>query len=204
MAGRDGGGSSTFERIRDAATREFAHGGEAASIRGIAEAAGVSPGLVQHHFPSKAYLREAIDEHVLALAVEAFAELDTTGPDDDVFEELAQRVTAIVRDHPDALLYVARSAADGEPGGLGVFDAFVALATAQLEALRDEGRLDPELDLQWAALHVVVFNLATLLFREAIENHVPEPLDTAPGLERWHNADTRLFRRGFLRAAERR
>jgi hypothetical protein len=183
MAGRNGGDPDTFESIRDAALREYAETGDAASI---------------------ADLREAIDEHVLSIAADAFAGLDPDGADGDVFEVLAERVTAVVREHPDALVYVARSAIDGEPGGLGIFDAFVAIATAQLEALREAGRLDPDLDLQWAALHVVIFNLSTLLFREAIENHVPEPLDTAPGLERWHNADTRLFRRGFLRAAERR
>lgn len=204
MAAHNGGDPTAYERIRDAATREFAQSGDRASVRGIADAAGVSAGLVQHHFPSKAELREAIDEHVVSIANRAFRDIDPEGSGDEVFEDLAERVTGLVRDHPDALLYVARSAIDGEPGGLGIFDAFVAIATAQLEALRDDGRLDPDLDLEWAALHVVIVNLSTLLFREAIEHHVPEPLDSAPGLERWHNADTRLFRRGFLRAAERR
>ena len=204
MGRQNGGDPTVYGRIRDAAMEAFAESGERASIRGIANAAGVSPGLVQHHFPSKAHLREAIDEHVVSIAARAFADDVPEGSSDEVFDELAQRVTSVMRDHPAALLYVARSAIEGDPGGLGIFDAFVAIATAQLDALREDGRLDPDLDVEWAALHVVIFNLSTLLFREAIENHVPEPLDSAPGLERWHNADTRLFRRGFLRAAERR
>ena len=176
----------------------FAAYGDAVSIRAIADAAGVSPGQVQHHFPTKAELREAVNEHVLSIAAGAFAGLD--GENGDVFENLAQRVTSIMREHPDALLYVARAAVDGDPGGLGIFDGFMAVATTQLEGLAADGRLDPDLDLGWAALHVVIFNLATVLFEHAIESHLPEPLRSPEGVARWHAADTELFRRGFLRA----
>ncbi|MFC4120851.1 TetR/AcrR family transcriptional regulator [Nonomuraea zeae] len=53
-------------RIRDAAMWHFGeHGFERATIRGIAETAGVSLGLVRHHFGSKEALREACDEHLM-------------------------------------------------------------------------------------------------------------------------------------------
>lgn len=59
---------STRARIRDAALAQFAaHGFKGASIRGIAHAAGVSPGAVQTHFPTKDALREACDTYVLAV-----------------------------------------------------------------------------------------------------------------------------------------
>lgn len=55
-------------RIRDAALEQFArYGMKGATIRGIAEAAGVSSGLVRHHFGSKAELRRACDQAVLDL-----------------------------------------------------------------------------------------------------------------------------------------
>lgn len=55
----------TAERIRDAAIIEFAaHGFTKSTVRGIAAAAGVSPGLVIHHFGSKGGLRAACDDHV--------------------------------------------------------------------------------------------------------------------------------------------
>lgn len=55
-------------RIRDAALRQFArHGFKGATIRGIADDAGVSAGMVQHHFSSKQALREECDAHVLAV-----------------------------------------------------------------------------------------------------------------------------------------
>ncbi|NDU73603.1 TetR family transcriptional regulator [Actinomadura sp. DSM 109109] len=53
-------------RIRDAALRQFAERGvKGATFRGIAEAAGVSVGLVQHHFGSKEELRDACDAYAL-------------------------------------------------------------------------------------------------------------------------------------------
>lgn len=56
---------STRARIRDAAIRRFAQDGMDAPLRAIAADAGVSPGLILHHFGSRAGLREACDEHVL-------------------------------------------------------------------------------------------------------------------------------------------
>jgi AcrR family transcriptional regulator len=53
-------------RIRDAALKQFAAlGFKGATIRQIAQEAGVSPGRVQHHFPSKQALRQECDEYVL-------------------------------------------------------------------------------------------------------------------------------------------
>ncbi|MEV0621770.1 TetR/AcrR family transcriptional regulator [Nonomuraea sp. NPDC050404] len=55
-------------RIRDAALRHFGeHGFEGATTRAIAETAGVSPGLLRHHFGTKQKLREACDDHLVKL-----------------------------------------------------------------------------------------------------------------------------------------
>jgi AcrR family transcriptional regulator len=53
-------------RIRDAAIHRFAVEGFGASVRAIASDAGVSAGLVMHHFGSKDKLRAECDEHLLA------------------------------------------------------------------------------------------------------------------------------------------
>ena len=69
--------------IRDEALRLFAERGpDVVTVRQIAAAAGVSPGLVIHHFGSKDRLREAVDEHVLAMFAAMLGEL-TTG---DLYE----------------------------------------------------------------------------------------------------------------------
>lgn len=51
-------------RIRDAAIELFGRDGFAVGVRAIATAAGVSPGLVIHHFGSKDGLRKACDDFI--------------------------------------------------------------------------------------------------------------------------------------------
>jgi TetR/AcrR family transcriptional regulator, regulator of cefoperazone and chloramphenicol sensitivity len=58
-------------RIRDAAIRRFGADGFGVSVRAVAAEAGVSPGLVIHHFSSKDNLRAVCDEHVLRAIREA-------------------------------------------------------------------------------------------------------------------------------------
>ena len=55
-------------RIREAALKHFAEEGyERATIRGIAQTAGVSPGLLRHHYGSKDELRKACDDYVFEM-----------------------------------------------------------------------------------------------------------------------------------------
>ena len=57
---------SSRERIVDAAIRSFSqHGVSHTPLRTVADAAGVSVGLVQHYFGNKAGLTAAVDEYVL-------------------------------------------------------------------------------------------------------------------------------------------
>ncbi|EHB49921.1 regulatory protein TetR [Mycolicibacterium rhodesiae JS60] len=55
---------TTAARIRDAAIEQFGAHGFTVGVRVIAEAAGVSPGLVIHHFGSKDGLRKACDDYI--------------------------------------------------------------------------------------------------------------------------------------------
>lgn len=55
---------SASARIRDAAIAQFGRLGFSTSVRAVAEAAGVSPALIIHHFGSKEGLRRACDEYI--------------------------------------------------------------------------------------------------------------------------------------------
>ncbi len=191
---------TSYARIRNAALEGFARDGVAGtSIRDVAKAAEVSPGLVQHHFPTKAALIGAVNDYVIGVASDAFSDPPGEGSPTDVQQELGDRVTAFVREHPTALLYVARSAADGDRAALEIFDAFLAIARAQWQALADHALLRPDIDLTWAALHVVVLNLGTILLVDAINRHLPEPFLDPEQLERWNAASNALFREGLYR-----
>ncbi|HXA54663.1 MAG TPA: helix-turn-helix domain-containing protein [Solirubrobacteraceae bacterium] len=184
-------------RIRNAALEGFARDGVyATSIRDVAKRAGVSPGLVQHYFPSKTALVEAVNVHVLRLATDAFNDLSGHTTPIEAQQELGDRVTAFVAEHPTALLYVARSTADRDDAALGIFDAFVAIAHAQWQRLADNDLLRPDTDLTWTALHAVVMILGTVLLTDAIERHLPEPFFTPTQLDRWNAASNALFREG--------
>lgn len=189
---------STRERICEAALEGFAESGVAAtSIRDVAAAAGVSPGLVQHHFATKDKLREAVNEYVVARAAETFAELPSGQSAEEIQKELGDRVTGWAREHPEALLYVARLAADGDPSALEIFDAFVGIADHQWGRLAEEGLLRPDVDLHWAALQAIVLILGSALFERAISRHLTSPWRDPDQLERWNRANSELFRRGL-------
>jgi TetR/AcrR family transcriptional regulator, regulator of cefoperazone and chloramphenicol sensitivity len=65
---------TTTARIRDAAIDLFGREGFTVGVRAIATAAGVSPGLVIHHFGSKEGLRKACDDYVASVIRESKSE----------------------------------------------------------------------------------------------------------------------------------
>jgi TetR/AcrR family transcriptional regulator, regulator of cefoperazone and chloramphenicol sensitivity len=113
-------------RIRDAALAQFAeHGTKGATMRGIADAAGVSLGLVQHHFRSKEALRKACDDAV----VEAFRRRLTRSATDNTLGEPGMLADLYETSGP-LLRYLARalvdSPADGSSAAATVFDELTA------------------------------------------------------------------------------
>lgn len=194
---------TAMARIRNAALDGFARDGVAATtIRDVAKAAGVSPGLVQHHFKTKADLEQAVNEYVLRVAVEASEGLEESTAEattEELFDAMGKRIMGLVRDHRSALLYVIRSAAAGEKAGLDIFDAFLALVNGHVERLAAEGTLRDDVDRLWLGLQVVILDLGTVLLEPAIERHLDKPMHAPDQLERWRTACTELLRRGTVK-----
>ena len=172
------------------------HGVKATSIRDVAAAAGVSSGLVQHYFPSKAALRAAVDEHVNEVARAA---LEVRGVEGDVIEDIAERLTALVSEHFLALLYVARGVAEQDEAALSIFATLTELCRKQLAVLERDGMLREGLDLEWAALHTVLINLATVILEPGVSRRLGRPFLTRRQVQRWKEATTALFVSGELR-----
>jgi AcrR family transcriptional regulator len=126
-------------RIRDAAMEVFAErGAKGATIRGIAERAGVSPALLQHHFGTKEQLRAACDDHVLAYLRQGVA----VGIDEG---QLARPgfASEIYHSAPPVLRYLVRALVDESPGSAEIFAAIVELTMPYLKGSDDS--LDPRL-----------------------------------------------------------
>lgn len=155
-------------RIRDAALRYFAEYGFArATIREIARAAGVSPGLVLHHFGSKDGLCKACDAYVLE-ALRGYLEHAMT--DEGLLDP---RTVGQAR---DALLpfgrYLARALIDDSGAAGQIFDELVAI-TQQWLLRSDKQRLDPPVaDLSTRAALMVAMELGIPAFQAHISRNI--------------------------------
>ena len=119
----------TAARIRDAAIGEFAAQGFAkTTVRGIAAAAGVSPGLVIHHFGSKDELRVACDDYVFEALTETKRENADRSP---------LIVAEMLRDGPMRINaeYLLKSLLDPSEQGQRFFDHYVEA----IEQIVEEG-----------------------------------------------------------------
>ncbi len=126
---RPAGDLKADARIRDAALEQFAvHGFAGATIRGIARAAGVSPGLVQHHYHSKQGLRQACDDTVLEVIRRKLQAARTGEIADSSF------LAGLIGDGRPLLRYLARAIADASPGVAGLLDDMTTGAEAFLTA----------------------------------------------------------------------
>ena len=125
-------------RIRDAALALFAERGmDGATIRDIAKAAGVSGGLVRHHFGSKDGLRAACDSYALDQLMQI--------KEQAVDGQLAN-ASFMSAAHPTVLLlyrYLARSLVDGSPAAAAMFDEMVELGETWLTTHNPGQMTDP-------------------------------------------------------------
>jgi AcrR family transcriptional regulator len=126
-------------RIRDAALRLFAERGtEGATIRDIAKAAGVSAGLVRHHFGSKEALREACDAYALdrLMRIKEQAVLEGQMADPGFLPAVHPTVLSLYR-------YFTRAMLDGSPAAASMFDDMVELAEQWLTRHHPGQSTDP-------------------------------------------------------------
>lgn len=189
---------SSIERIRSAALRSFAtYGASATSLRTVAEAAGVSVGLVQHHFANKAGLVKAVDDHVMAIVVELIAQPMPAPPADSI-AEMGSRVTRFMAEYPDEVDYVGRALIDGSPLGTTIFDTLAAFGMARWSQRKERGEVRPDVDLTWAVLNSLVLALGAMILRGHLERQLPEPFATPAQLQRWQDAVDSLLRGGAV------
>jgi AcrR family transcriptional regulator len=139
------GGDPAFEdltaraRIRDAAIRLFAERGiDGTTVRDIAKEAGVSPGLLRHHFGSKEALREACDTYALDRLVKIKERL--------VFDEKPASPTFLPSIHPTVVLlykYLTRGLLDGSPAAAAMYDDMVVLTEQWMDKMAPGFSDDP-------------------------------------------------------------
>jgi AcrR family transcriptional regulator len=191
--------------IRDEALRLFAdRGPDAVTVRQIAAAAGVSPGLVLHHFGSKDGLRQAVDEHVLglfdrmlgAMTGEHAAGLYDPAASGSVAEAIAKHLPA---DSPVPGYLRRLLLADGD-AGRELFRRLFRLSAAALDALIAAGMAAPGADPAVRVAFLLVNDLAVLLLRDHLTEVLGiDPL-SGPGMARWAGEVLAVYGTGLLAA----
>lgn len=157
-------------RLREVALRLFAqHGVGATSIRMVATAAGVSPGGVLHHYPTKEDLESAVLEAALRRLRGA---INGVGLDKPTLEALNAR-----RDAHDAFLasepviasYLRNVYLGGGPAAALVFEALNALRREQMEQMIAAGLARPMPDHEVGMMLYSILGLSSLILRPLLE-----------------------------------
>ena len=190
--------------IRNEALRLFAERGpEAVSMRQVAAAAGVSPGLVVHHFGSRAGLREAVDAHVAAVfdgLVNALAEADWS--DTEVGASFVAVVLAQLPAGSPILGYLRWLLLSGDPAGTTLFLRWHLLTGQVLDQMTAAGIIRPSPDPPARAAFLLVNDLAALLMHEHLTAALgDDPLSEA-GMARWTDSLLDVYRNGLFTAAQ--
>ncbi len=177
--------------MRDEALRLFAESGpDAVSVRQIAQAAGVSPGLVLHHFGSKGGLRQDVDQYVLTVFEAVLGEVagpapEAGSPEGGPLRSLGEVVLRHLPEGSPIPAYLGRLLLSESEAGRILFRRLHELSLQTLEEMERAGRAVRGRDPQVRAAFLLVNDLALLLLRPRLTEVLgTDPLST-PGLERW-------------------
>jgi TetR/AcrR family transcriptional regulator, regulator of cefoperazone and chloramphenicol sensitivity len=165
-------------RIRDAALTQFADRGIARStVRDIAAAAGVSSGLLRHHFGSKEGLRDACDEFALAQVAALGLQLAETS-----------RLGRVTPDTIRLQRYLIQSMMDGSPTAMAMFDRALSYGEQWLASTGFE------VDDPRAFLAVLsVMKMSVFVLRDLLTHALGQSVDEPAGWTRITAASLEIF-----------
>ena len=127
-------------RIRNAAFELYAAKGEAnTSVREVAQAAGVTHGLVVHHFVNKEGLQRAVRQHVVDLLRQALNSVPTGGTPAEIGKARDASVARMYSENPTYLRYIRRQLLDPVSVDHELLDVLAEFTLAQVRDLRAAG-----------------------------------------------------------------
>lgn len=165
---------STKAKIRDCAIECFATEGSAATVRKIAESAGVSPALVIHHYGSMDGLRAACDEHVIRVIRDQKTEALSGGMD----------IAGAIRNYGNRHLpaYLAHMLAEDSEASARLVDSIAADAEQYMAEGVEAGTLKPSSDPVGRARVMTLFSLGALVLHHHAKRMLGVDL-TDPAIE---------------------
>lgn len=186
----------TVEALQRAALEVFASVGLDATVRQVAARAGVSHGLVRHHFGSRDGLRKAVDDYVVDRVVSVFA------LSEDAFDEPAslarrERVARFSSEEPEIAAYMGRLMVADPEVGQPLFDSLASGVHQELLRLREAGQAKAHGDLAVVAVQIVLLELGALALRPLVERHLGMSLTSPEGARRWSESAFDLLTNGI-------
>ncbi|GAA4441362.1 TetR/AcrR family transcriptional regulator [Actinokineospora soli] len=173
-------------RIRNAALDLYARQGEdKVSLRAIAAQAGVTLGLVQHHFKSKANLLDAVDKLVVDHFARTIAEVPTDGSPAEIATARDEAVRRMLAQNPTVVDYLRRAVLDPAGPRPHLVDGLVELTRREVAGLRWAGLASTDARESTQVLVVLARQVGELFLTpmvDAIWGRVAGPDDRRPRL----------------------
>jgi AcrR family transcriptional regulator len=187
-------------RLRHAALELFAERGyEGASVRAIAERAGVTAGLIVHHFGGKEGLRDAVDGWMVQGFSDALAEVPSDVPADELSAGVGAAVARVMGADKHLRGYLRRSLLEDSTASVALFERFIELTRAELEHLRAADGLQDDVDPLWAPFQILFLIVGPLLLEPLVQSHLEEPVFEESVIARRSGANLRLLSHGVFR-----
>ena len=161
-------------RIRNAALLRFARDGFGVGLRTIAADAGVTAGLIAHHFGSKDGLRRACDTEVLRLTEEVKRSSMYFGGPTDLMTQMSQ-----VEEYIPATAYAMRSLMEGGELAITLMDLFVADTVSYMSDAVKAGAVTPSHHEEARARYLLYAGFGALLLFLRYEASEPGDIEAA-------------------------
>ncbi len=130
-------------------------GFDGVTVRDISSAAGVSVGLINHHFRSKDGLRQAVDDYFIlrtGAAIDRALE-ESSNLDPEKMGEFQRNWIVKYQDEwPEFVAYFRRAIVEASPWGQSLFRRYHESLRRMIDRLDAEGRLAPDVDRFWLPL----------------------------------------------------
>ena len=181
-------------RIRGAAFALVAERGVAGvTLREAARRAGVSPGLVVHHFGSRQGLLDAVAEWVVDHLHRATRDSGSGGDPVAAHRSRQARFDRMVAEVPHLGDYVRRMLLDGTPEGLAWFRRAVDQSAGEIAARERLGQARPSADVRAEAALLIVLGFAPVLLRPLLEHALDMDLQDPAARARWRRMQSELL-----------
>jgi len=157
-------------RIRNSALDLYAqYGEERISLRAVASEAGVTLGLVQHHFKTKAGLREAVDQLVVDYFVSTLRSVEEEKDPRKLAAARDAAVRSMLEANPPIVNYVRRAVLEPSGGQMHLLDALIGLTRDEVATLRRKGMAPIDRTESTQVVSVLVRQMGALLLQPLID-----------------------------------